>query len=341
MSATSPSTIRAHSCKHNRNDNFLISQSLPTPSFDLDAPLIMFHPTTDGRILAAREALAIVRFGFARLVPLNSEISFAELATAAGVGESHIRRLVRHAIAQHVFREPRPGFVTHSAGLHLLAKGADVAAWVRWRVDDCGLVAYYTCEAIARWPASEKPNETGFSLANQTSLDIFDVLTADPDRAARFTAEMRLYAARPGTDGELKDSATVIDVGSSYGEAAITLARAFPSLSLVVQGIDKRTILKAESRKPADVADRVRYMTHDFFTEQPIREANVYLYRACLRNWSNKYAVRILRALIPALKNDVVLPRPKEMSPGAASDLRSGDLNMMMLFNAADREASD
>lgn len=369
-------------------DNFLVSQSLPTPSFDPDAPLSLFHPNTDDRILAAREAviqdtlelrdlmlgprehlfssqpnyhlseLAIVRFGIARLVPLNGEITFAELAVAAGLGESHVRRLVRHAITQHIFCEPRPGFVAHSASSRLLAEDADVAAWVRWRADDCWLAAYHTCEAIARWPASEEPNETGFSLANQTSLSMFDVLAADPERAARFAAGMRLYAARPDLDvhylvdawpwGELKDGATVIDVGGSHGEAAIALARAFPSMNLVVQDIDKPTILEADSRKPADIADRVRYMTHDFFTEQPIREADVYLYRACFHNWSDKYAVRILRALIPALKvgarvllNDVVVPGPEEMSPGAASDVRSGDLNMMMLFNAADREVSD
>ncbi|KAI0970197.1 S-adenosyl-L-methionine-dependent methyltransferase [Xylaria arbuscula] len=301
-------------------DNFLVSQSLPTPSFDPDAPLSL--------------ELAIVRFGLARLVPLNGEITFAELAVTAGVGESHVRRLVRHAIIQHVFREPRPGFIAHSASSRLLAEDADVAAW--------------SDGAIARWPASEEPNETGFSLANQTSLGMFDVLAADPERAARFAAGMRLYAARPDLDGGLKDGATVIDVGGSHGEAAIALARAFPSMNLVVQDIDKATILEADSRKPADITDRVRYMTHDFFAEQPIREADVYLYRACLHNWSDKYAVRILRALIPALKvgarvllNDVVVSGPEEMSPGAASDVRSGDLNMMMLFNAADREVSD
>ncbi|KAI0875274.1 S-adenosyl-L-methionine-dependent methyltransferase [Hypoxylon argillaceum] len=297
-------------------DNFLVSQSLPTPSFDPDAPLSL--------------ELAIVRFGLARL-----------LAVAAGLGESHVRRLVRHAITQHIFCEPRPGFVAHSASSRLLAEDADVAAWVRWRADGCWLAAYHT-----------------FSLANQTSLSMFDVLAADPERAARFAAGMRLYAARPDLDvhylvdawpwGGLKDGATVIDVGGSHGEAAIALARAFPSMNLVVQDIDKPTILEADSRKPADIADRVRYMTHDFFTEQPIREADVYLYRACFHNWSDKYAVRILRALIPALKvgarvllNDVVVPGPEEMSPGAASDVRSGDLNMMMLFNAADREVSD
>ncbi|KAI1360047.1 S-adenosyl-L-methionine-dependent methyltransferase [Xylaria arbuscula] len=326
-------------------DNFLAAQSLPTPSFDPNAPLIPFHPT-------------IARFGLANLVPLDGETTFAELAVAAGLGESHVRKLVRHAITQHIFREPRPDVVAYSATSRLLAEDADVAAWVRWRNDDFWLAAYHACEAIARWPGSGEPNETGFSLASRSSLGMFDILASEPERAARFAAGMRLYASRLDLDvhylvdawpwGELQEGATVIDVGGSHGEAAIALARTYPSFKFIVQDIDARTIQEADSRKPADVADRVRYMTHDFFIEQSIRKADVYLYRACLPNWSDKYAVRILRALIPSLKvgarvllNDVVVPGPEEMSLGEASEVRSGDLSMMILFNAGDREVSD
>jgi hypothetical protein len=46
---------------------------------------------------------------------------------------------------------------------------------------------------------------------------------------------------------------------------------------------------------------RVSFMSHDFFTPQTV-VADVYLLRWILHNWSDKYCVRILRALIPALK---------------------------------------
>ncbi|KAI1347337.1 S-adenosyl-L-methionine-dependent methyltransferase [Xylaria sp. FL0043] len=238
-------------------DNFLAPQSLPPPSFDPDAP-----PT-------------IMRFGLSRLVPPNGSITSAELAVAASLGESHVWKLIRHAITQHIFREPRPGIVSHSAIVRLLAKDADVTAWVRWRPDDCWLAASHT----------------------QSSLGMFDVLAAEPEREARFAAGMRLYAARPDLDVHHLAEA----------EVAITLARAFPLMNLVVQDIDKPTILEVDSRKPDDVADR------------PIREADVCLFRACLHNWSDKL---------------------EDMLPGVASDVRSGGLNMMMLFNAGDRKVS-
>lgn len=43
-------------------------------------------------------------------------------------------------------------------------------------------------------------------------------------------------------------------------------------------------------------------MGHDFFTEQPVKGAEVYLLKWILHCWSDKYARNILRALIPALR---------------------------------------
>ncbi|KAI0379464.1 S-adenosyl-L-methionine-dependent methyltransferase [Hypomontagnella monticulosa] len=369
-------------------DEYFTTHSLPTPSFDAGAPSESLIPASEPDIRAARQSvihdtlelhqlmlgprehlfsyspthlvsqLAIARFDLARKVPIDGSATFAEIAAAAGLGETHVRKLIRHAIAQHIFQEPRPGEVTHSAASRLLAEDADVAAWTRWRADDSWMAAYYACEAMARWPGSEEPNETGFSLANKTDLGMFEFLATQPERAARFAAGMRLYAQRPDLDvrylvdawswGDLPDGAMVVDVGGSHGEAAIALARAYPSLNLVVQDIDGPTIRDADARKPADVGERVHYMTHDFFTEQPIRGADVYLYRACFHNWSDKYGVRMLRALIPALKpgarvvlNDVVVPSQEHMPPGLGLGVRSGDLSMTMLFNAGDREMTD
>ena len=46
----------------------------------------------------------------------------------------------------------------------------------------------------------------------------------------------------------------------------------------------------------------MKFMAHDFFTEQPVVGADVYYFRWILHDWSDKYCTRILKALIPALK---------------------------------------
>lgn len=43
-------------------------------------------------------------------------------------------------------------------------------------------------------------------------------------------------------------------------------------------------------------------MGHDFFTEQPVKNADVYFFRCTLHNWADNFVIKALRALIPALK---------------------------------------
>ena len=49
-------------------------------------------------------------------------ISYAQLAHATGLESSLLKRLVRHAITQRVFCEPKKGFVAHTATSRLLAE---------------------------------------------------------------------------------------------------------------------------------------------------------------------------------------------------------------------------
>ena len=74
------------------------------------------------------------------------------------------------------------------------------------------------------------------------------------------------------------------------------------------------------SSLPSELSNRVEFMPHDFFTEQPDKGADVYSFRWIFHNWSDEYCIRILRSLTPALKNgamilinDNVLPEPGTM----------------------------
>ena len=70
-------------------------------------------------------------------------------------------------------------------------------------------------------------------------------------------------------------------------------------------------------------------MPYDFFTEQPVKDADVYLFRWIFHNWSDGYCINILRNLIPALKNgamvvinDHCLPEPGTMGQWQEEKLR-------------------
>jgi len=142
------------------------------------------------------------------------------------------------------------------------------------------------------------------------------------------------------------NSATLVDIGGSHGFVCVALAERFPNMKFVVQDLQK-TIASAPPLE-GDLAERIKFMAHDFHTLQPIKGADVYFYRWILHNHSDKYAVNMLRQLIPALKkgakvliNDYCLPETSvEGAGGSRADdkiMRTMDLVMLTLLNAQER----
>ena len=113
---------------------------------------------------------------------------------------------------------------------------------------------------------------------------------------------------------------TVVDVGGSHGSLSIAIAQKFPLLRCIVQ--DRPEVVRmGQDSLPSDIQGRVDFMAHDFFREQPIKDADVYVLRWILHDWSDKYAALILKQLIPALKPgakilvlEQVMPGPGELS---------------------------
>jgi hypothetical protein len=134
----------------------------------------------------------------------------------------------------------------------------------------------------------------------------------------------------------LGQQATVVEIGGGYGHISIVFARRYPSLRCVVQ--DRPEIVAAGFRAaPGRIGSgRGTFMSHDFFTEQPVRGADVYLLRWISRRLgSDKYAIKTLRALVPALKpgariivNEAVVPEPGVQSPFDERLIRDFDMTM-------------
>jgi hypothetical protein len=105
-------------------------------------------------------------------------------------------------------------------------------------------------------------------------------------------------------------------MGGNQGYVSIALAAAFPSLHFIVQDTAGMRTPSTIGSVPPELQSRVSLTTHDFFTPQTV-VADVYFFRWIFHGFSEKYCVKILRALIPALKkgariviNDGTLPEP-------------------------------
>lgn len=79
---------------------------------------------------------------------------------SSGLAESDVRKLVRYAVTQRIFDEPRPGVIVHSAASRLLAEDPGVHDFVAACSDELWQAAAQTCNAMANFPGSEEPTET-------------------------------------------------------------------------------------------------------------------------------------------------------------------------------------
>lgn len=247
------------------------------------------------------------------MVPVDDEISYAEIAQACNVDENRIRRFLQHAMTNNIFQESRPGYVRHTAASQKLREEPGLFDAVGFLSDDFQAASTKVIEAMKKYPGSEEPNHTGFNVEYNTSDLVYTELAKFPERARRFGGGMRYLTRVEGYDikylvdgyhwSELdKAEATVVDVGGGQGAVSQALASATTKLKFIVQDFPD-TIKEGEALLPEHLRSRVTFMSHDFFTPQPVKGADVYFFRWILHNWSDKYCVKILQNLIPAMKD--------------------------------------
>lgn len=123
---------------------------------------------------------------------MEGEIPYSELSNLSGVPIDPLQRIVRHAMLNKLFCEPRPGFVAHSETSALLAKDKTLASWLGHNYDEVFMSSYALSDALTKYPGSSEPGETAFAITFKQPKGIFrGLFTEQPWRAARFEEAMR------------------------------------------------------------------------------------------------------------------------------------------------------
>ena len=126
-------------------------------------------------------------------------------------------------------------------------------------------------------------------------------------------------------------------------DAAFALARKYPDFHFIVQELPQ---FVANSKEEEGIDGK--FMGHDFFEEKPVHGADVYLFRWTLHNWPDKYCIKVLKALIPALKpgarvliSEFVVPPPGVVPNNLERKLRGMDVTMLEIGNARERDLGE
>jgi hypothetical protein len=97
-----------------------------------------------------------------------------------------------------VFREPREGYVAHTATSAVLFKDQQMNDWSGLNLDEFFPAAANAVEAMKRYPGSQEPNETAFSIAHCPGQPMFATISKDPTRAKRFSNAMESLTGGEG-----------------------------------------------------------------------------------------------------------------------------------------------
>lgn len=307
---------------------------------------------------------AIWDFKIAQAVPLDGTISYDDLTAKVknlnnGLDTPmlNLRRIIRHAMTNRIFVEPKKGFVAHNRSSRLILESPTMSSWVGFMCSDLGLPVANVVNAMRKWPGSEESNETSVNLTYGQDLPWFDFIQKDKEFANRYNLAMAAHGVGEGYSVQrvvegyawdrLSEGATVVDMGGNQGYVSFAIAEAFPKLNFVVQDTAGMRTPETIGKVPDALQSRVQLTTHDFFTPQTV-VADAYFFRMIFHGFSDKYSVQILQALIPALRpgtkiilNDGGLPEPGTAGYMEEKAMRTLDMFMQVTVNAREREPDD
>ncbi|KAK1948744.1 S-adenosyl-L-methionine-dependent methyltransferase [Colletotrichum sublineola] len=293
-------------------------------------------------------------FGLFGHVPLGGRIGAKELAQAAGLDVDRCGRLVRHLAAQHVFREAETDVFEHSAASALIARDEGICALLGSQVDEMFRAASEASACVRNAPFESGGVHSPFATRHGKPPYLW--YAENPEKGVRFAKSMAGAAQMDRPISTLRDdfpwtklqaSGKVVDVGGGSGHVSIHLASYFPNLEFIVQDSNPKMLASAQANLSPTLAERITFMQHDFFSEQPVKDASAFFLRQCLHNWNDKDCIRIIRALVPALEkckpgtplliNDEILPALDQRSKFEEHSLRQYDMCMFVIFGSKQR----
>ncbi|EAW14841.1 O-methyltransferase xanE [Aspergillus clavatus NRRL 1] len=295
---------------------------------------------------------AILDMGIHEIIAPGPEpTSLDEIVEATGASKDILKRVMRVCTQRLVFDEIAPEQFVHN-GVSMQFLAPPVQALISHACDDGLRIASRFSDALKKTnlKGSDRPQDTAFSLAFETNKGLFDYFyTEDIARGQRFglgmagSEIMKSLTEDMYPFDSLPHGATVVDVGGSRGHVSVRIAEKIPGLNFVVQ--DDAAILEAGQAEgiPSAVKERIEFMPHDFFKEQPVKGADAYLLRFILHDHPDSVCAKILSHIVDVMdpeKSRILIDDaivPSFLGPESSRFFNLLDLYMLFSLNGKER----
>lgn len=216
---------------------------------------------------------------------MDQPISLTDLQKLTPLDPVNLARTLRAAMTNHIFHEPEPNLIAHTAASRLLATDSELAAWIGFNAEDIFPASGGVLRALRQYPEATSLTRTGFQVTFDTvdKEPMFATFGRDAARAKRMGRAMASLTGGEGYEVQYfvdscdlaavdERGGTFVDVGGSHGFVCVDLARKYKKIKFICQDLQK-TVDSAPSPLCEDeqVNERVEFMAHDFFTEQKVQ----------------------------------------------------------------------
>ncbi|KAI1265698.1 S-adenosyl-L-methionine-dependent methyltransferase [Xylariaceae sp. FL1019] len=310
---------------------------------------------------------SLYTFGITSHVPLTPDqaITYEELAKKCGMPFDDLRRVVQTAISYRIFEEVETDVsVKHNAVSAMFAALPGARDILGLFAEEQMLGAGSFIESLKRFPSSGEPghsaamiterNKRGLSHDNikDPSKGLFDLVADDEPRVTRYRNAMGMSTRAPGYSvSYFLDTVpwhdpqscpkTIVDIGGAGGDFLKAILLKFP--------VEKATVLDlpevvATAETPKELEGRLEFCAYNFLTQPVSHEADAYVFRHIFHDWSDDYAVKIVKNMVPRMKNgsriwisEVVVPDLGDKSHVADQRKRGADILMKIAYNGKER----
>ncbi len=284
---------------------------------------------------------AVAEFGIPDMLEKGPQ-NVAKLASAAGVREDLLYRVLRTLSSLGIFRETeaRTFALTPLSEQLLTDRPGSMRDAVRFAADPWHTRMYgHVMEVL-------KTGKTAPEVA--LGMNCFDAFAADPPEQARFNAAMTSMSANlipPILEAfDFGGIRTLVDVAGGHGFVLSAILQKYPAMQGILMDLDH----VVEGAKPRiqqlGLTSRMKTTSGDFFKEVP-KGGDAYIMKFIIHDWDDERAALILRNIRTALQGvsgGKVILLEAVVPPGNEPHMvKMLDIEMMMLPGGKERTQAE